>query len=46
MRDEIRMPASIITTYGGDAVFKSSQGSQAILIIAALLVIYVLLGVL
>ena len=46
LRDEIRMPASIITTYGGDAaVFKSSQGSQAILIIAALLVIYVLLGV-
>jgi HAE1 family hydrophobic/amphiphilic exporter-1 len=37
----------VITTYGGDAaVFKSSQGSQAILIIAALLVIYVLLGVL
>ena len=47
LRDEIRMPPSIITTYGGDAaVFKSSQGSQAILIIAALLVIYVLLGVL
>jgi hydrophobic/amphiphilic exporter-1 (mainly G- bacteria), HAE1 family len=46
-RDELRMPASIITTYGGDAaVFKSSQGSQAILIISALLVIYVLLGVL
>jgi HAE1 family hydrophobic/amphiphilic exporter-1 len=46
-RDEIRMPASIITAYGGDAaVFKKSQGSQAILIIAALLVIYVLLGVL
>ena len=41
------MPASIITSYGGDAaVFKSSQGSQAILIVAALLVIYVLLGVL
>ena len=41
------MPASIITSYGGDAaVFKNSQGSQAILIIAALLVIYVLLGVL
>ena len=34
-------------SYGGDAaVFKSSQGSQAILIISALLVIYVLLGVL
>jgi hydrophobic/amphiphilic exporter-1 (mainly G- bacteria), HAE1 family len=46
-RDEIKLPASIITSYGGDAaVFKSSQGSQAILIVAALLVIYVLLGVL
>ena len=46
-RQEIGMPASIITKYGGDAaVFKSSQGKQAILIIAALLVIYVLLGVL
>jgi hydrophobic/amphiphilic exporter-1 (mainly G- bacteria), HAE1 family len=45
--EEIRMPASIITSYGGDAaVFKNSQGSQAILVIAALLVIYVLLGVL
>jgi hydrophobic/amphiphilic exporter-1 (mainly G- bacteria), HAE1 family len=47
IRAEIRMPSSIITTYGGDAaVFKNSQGSQAILIISALLVIYVLLGVL
>ncbi|MEO8310028.1 MAG: efflux RND transporter permease subunit [Caldimonas sp.] len=46
-REQIRLPASIITSYGGDAaVFKSSQGSQAILIISALLVIYVLLGVL
>jgi HAE1 family hydrophobic/amphiphilic exporter-1 len=46
-RAELRLPASIITSYGGDAaVFKSSQGSQAILIVAALLVIYVLLGVL
>jgi len=46
-RDEIRIPEAIITSYGGDAaVFKKSQGSQAILIIAALLVIYVLLGVL
>jgi HAE1 family hydrophobic/amphiphilic exporter-1 len=46
-REAIRLPQSIITTYGGDAaVFKSSQGSQAILIVAALLVIYVLLGVL
>jgi HAE1 family hydrophobic/amphiphilic exporter-1 len=46
-RDELRMPSSIITSYGGDAaVFKSSQGSQAVLIVSALLVIYVLLGVL
>jgi HAE1 family hydrophobic/amphiphilic exporter-1 len=46
-REAIQLPASIITSYGGDAaVFKSSQGGQAILIIAALLVIYVLLGVL
>jgi len=46
-REEMHMPSSIITSYGGDAaVFKSSQGSQAILIISALLVIYVLLGVL
>jgi HAE1 family hydrophobic/amphiphilic exporter-1 len=46
-RDAIQMPSSVIATYGGDAaVFKSSQGSQAILVIAALVVIYVLLGVL
>jgi HAE1 family hydrophobic/amphiphilic exporter-1 len=46
-RQDIRMPSTIITKYGGDAaVFQSSQGSQAILIIGALLVIYVLLGVL
>jgi len=46
-REEIELPSSIITSYGGDAaVFKSSQGSQAILIVGALLVIYVLLGVL
>ncbi len=47
LRGEIQLPSSIITSYGGDAaVFKSSQGSQAILIVSALLVIYVLLGVL
>ncbi len=46
-REELRMPASIVTSYGGDAaIFKTSQGSQAILVVAALLVIYVLLGVL
>jgi len=45
--ESIQLPSSIIRTYGGDAaVFKDSQGSQTILIISALLVIYVLLGVL
>ena len=44
---EIKLPTSIITSYGGDAaVFKSNQSGQFILIIAALGVIYVLLGVL
>ncbi len=46
-RDAIGLPASVITSYGGDAaVFKKSQGNQAVLIVSALLVIYVLLGVL
>ena len=46
-REAIQMPTSVITSYGGDAaVFKNSQGSQLILVIAALVVIYVLLGVL
>ena len=45
--EQVKLPASVITSYGGDAaVFKSSQGSQMILIVGALLVIYVLLGVL
>jgi HAE1 family hydrophobic/amphiphilic exporter-1 len=46
-QDEINMPPSVITSYGGDAaVFKTSQTSQAVLLVVALLVIYVLLGVL
>ncbi len=45
--NEIKMPPSIIASYGGDAaVFQDSQGGQAILLIMAVLVIYVLLGVL
>jgi HAE1 family hydrophobic/amphiphilic exporter-1 len=45
--EAMQMPSSIITSYGGDAaVFKNSQSSQLILVIAALIVIYVLLGVL
>ncbi|MDB5731135.1 MAG: mtdB1, partial [Variovorax sp.] len=44
---EMKMPPSIITSYGGDAaVFQSSQGSQTALLVLAVLVIYVLLGVL
>ena len=44
---ELKLPATIITSYGGDAaVFQSSQGGQTVLLIAAILVIYVLLGVL
>ncbi|MFZ3289615.1 MAG: efflux RND transporter permease subunit, partial [Telluria sp.] len=47
MGADMKLPASIITKYGGDAaVFQSSQSSQIILIVAALTVIYVLLGVL
>ncbi len=47
LRESIAMPSSLITRWGGDAaVFQSSQGKQAILIVSALLVIYVLLGVL
>ena len=46
-RQQSAMPASILTSWGGDAAaFQSSQSSQVWLIIGALLVIYVLLGVL
>jgi HAE1 family hydrophobic/amphiphilic exporter-1 len=44
---EAGLPASILTGWGGDAAaFQASQTSQVWLIVAALLVIYVLLGVL
>jgi HAE1 family hydrophobic/amphiphilic exporter-1 len=47
MGRDMKLPASVITKYGGDAaVFQDSQSSQIILIVAALGVIYVLLGVL
>ena len=47
VREQLKLPDSIFTRYGGEAaVFQSSQGSQTILIVGALLVIYVLLGVL
>ena len=44
---DIQLPATIITSYGGDAaVFQSGQSSQVILLLGAVLVIYVLLGIL
>ncbi|PTR17151.1 HAE1 family hydrophobic/amphiphilic exporter-1 [Nitrosospira sp. Nsp2] len=44
---ELNLPPSILTSYAGDAAaFQSSQASQLVLIVAALLVIYILLGVL
>jgi HAE1 family hydrophobic/amphiphilic exporter-1 len=46
-RDEIAMPTSIFTSWGGDAaVFQSSQATQVVLLVAAIAVIYTLLGVL
>jgi HAE1 family hydrophobic/amphiphilic exporter-1 len=47
MGRDMKLPGSVITKYGGDAaVFQDSQSSQLILIVAAIGVIYVLLGVL
>jgi hydrophobic/amphiphilic exporter-1 (mainly G- bacteria), HAE1 family len=44
---DIGLPPSIITSYGGDAaVFQSGQSGQIVLLVSAILVIYVLLGVL
>ena len=46
-RTQVAMPVSILTGWGGDAAaFQASQSSQVWLLISALLVIYVLLGVL
>lgn len=46
-KKKLNIPAGILTNYEGDAAaFQSSQTSQIILMVAALLVIYVLLGVL
>ena len=44
---ELQMPPTVIGTYGGDAaVFQDSQSGQLILLGVALLVIYLLLGML
>jgi HAE1 family hydrophobic/amphiphilic exporter-1 len=46
-RQQAAMPTSISSEWAGDAAaFQKSQGSQVVLLISALLVIYVLLGVL
>lgn len=47
IKNAIDFPASITTNYAGDAaVFQSSQSSQIALVVLALVVIYILLGVL
>jgi len=47
IRNQIELPSSIITSYAGDAaVFQSSQTSQIALLLLAVVVIYILLGVL
>ncbi|MBB6483178.1 efflux RND transporter permease subunit [Rhizobium lusitanum] len=47
IKKEIDMPADIFTSYGGTAqIFQQSQGSTPYLILAAVLTIYVVLGVL
>ncbi len=44
---ELQMPSTLIGTYGGDAaVFQDSQSGQLVLLGLAILVIYLLLGVL
>jgi HAE1 family hydrophobic/amphiphilic exporter-1 len=47
IKADLKLPASVITSYAGDAaVFQTSQGSQLVLLLLAVLVVYILLGVL
>jgi len=47
IKSEIAMPGDVFTTYGGTAaIFQQSQGNTGMLILAAVLTIYVVLGVL
>ncbi|GGI18010.1 efflux RND transporter permease subunit [Oxalicibacterium faecigallinarum] len=47
IKAQIELPQSIITSYAGDAaVFQASQGNQIALLLLAVVVIYILLGVL
>ncbi len=47
IKTSLQLPPTVITSYAGDAaVFQSSQGSQVMLLLLAVVVIYILLGVL
>jgi HAE1 family hydrophobic/amphiphilic exporter-1 len=47
IKQQIGMPADVFTSYGGTAqIFQDSQGNTPMLILAAVLTIYVVLGVL
>ncbi len=47
IKKDIDMPADVFTSYGGTAqIFEQSQGNTPLLILAAVLTIYVVLGVL
>ncbi|WP_377289278.1 efflux RND transporter permease subunit [Rhizobium sp. SG2393] len=47
IKRDIGVPADVFTSYGGSAqIFQQSQGSMPVLILAAVLTIYVVLGVL
>jgi HAE1 family hydrophobic/amphiphilic exporter-1 len=47
IKRSLNLPPSIITSWSGDAaVFQSSQSSQIVLLVLAVVVIYILLGVL
>ncbi len=47
IKTDLAVPADVFTSYGGSAqVFQQSQGSMPVLILAAVLTIYVVLGVL
>jgi HAE1 family hydrophobic/amphiphilic exporter-1 len=47
IKKDIDMPADVFTSYGGTAqIFQQSQGNTPLLILAAVLTIYVVLGVL
>jgi hydrophobic/amphiphilic exporter-1 (mainly G- bacteria), HAE1 family len=47
LKTQLHMPADVFTSYGGTAqIFQQSQGNTPMLILAAVLTIYVVLGVL